>query len=290
MVKTVKKKQKFTKSNFRVESYEPTRDFVDSSPTEEHYGVAYDVDDLPKIAMVHTLDRPVQPTSKRSTVIEIYPGGIFQPGVVVSSNATSSFDIGMSGDGVTAQSQDLFQEQEPNDCEDNFGELDRNNEGGKFLPSHNAMNMSRIKSRKNLRIQMKKDFLTSDLQSMRKASAKYGDSTVYSTSYKTNRLTRPKDCHRRKSWSYVYQRNTFAKDRHGDEMSEKNRNLYTNDKYQSKKFTFGDGFKVKKEIENDTMSYSKFSHADISDHFEDENISFDFQNTDHIQMKEAHEM
>ena len=276
-----------------MESYEPRKDFVDSSPTEEHYGVAYDVDDLPKIAMVHTLDRPVQPTSKRSTVIEIFPGGIFQPGVVVSSDVTSTFDIGMSGDGVTAQKQDLFQEQEPNDCEDNFGELERNtfNEGGEFLPNYNARDMSRKQSRKNLRVQMKKAFSPPDpdLQSMRKASAKYGDSTVCNTSYQKNRLTRPKDCHRRKSWSYVYQRNTIAKDRNEEKVSEKIRNLYTDDKYQSY-FTFGDGFKVKKETDNDTMSYSKFSHADISDHFEDENISFDFQNTDHILMKEAHEV
>ena len=49
------------------------------------FGLAYDIDNLPKISMVHTIDRLPEKYDKRSTVIDIYSEGAFLPGVLLSS-------------------------------------------------------------------------------------------------------------------------------------------------------------------------------------------------------------
>ena len=62
----------------------------DECDKDQPYGFAYDVDDLPKIVMVHTLDRDPAKKERGSTVVDISPEGIFLPGVVLPAQAMPS--------------------------------------------------------------------------------------------------------------------------------------------------------------------------------------------------------
>eukprot|EP00112_Aurelia_sp_Birch-Aquarium-sp1_P009755 Seg2119.5 transcript_id=Seg2119.5/GoldUCD/mRNA.D3Y31 product="hypothetical protein" protein_id=Seg2119.5/GoldUCD/D3Y31 len=71
----------------RSTSHHDIQDDDDEYDKEQPYGFAYDVDDLPKIVMVHTLDRDPAKKERGSTVVDISPEGIFLPGVVLSAPA-----------------------------------------------------------------------------------------------------------------------------------------------------------------------------------------------------------
>ena len=62
----------------------------DECDNNQPYGFAYDVDDLPKIVMVHTLDRDPAKKARGSTVVDISPEGIFLPGVVLPAQVMMS--------------------------------------------------------------------------------------------------------------------------------------------------------------------------------------------------------
>lgn len=61
----------------------------EAKSSDEPFGLAYDIENLPKIAMVHTLDRVQEKFEKKSTVIDIYPEGVFLPGVLISTKESN---------------------------------------------------------------------------------------------------------------------------------------------------------------------------------------------------------